>query len=190
MMAELKQKVDRKESDEPRKVPAPEREARLASQKMRLSGMDIRGPNEPGHTLIDNVAQQREDELFRYIELEQCVSRQDETRATKINKAKALMSTDLQMRQAICRRNLAYDQMEIIPWSDSEEWTNFLFSLPQREAPAGWSKVSMDQVLMADKQMYVMAAEECRAGICKLVGMGTYPMVQAMQALTTSVETG
>ena len=29
--------------------------------------------------------------------------------------------------------------------------------------------------------MYVMATEECRAGICKLVGMGTYPMVQAMK---------
>ena len=185
MLAELKQRVERKESDEPRKVPAPERESRLAAQKLRLTGMELKGPLEPGHTLIDNVAQQREDEQYRYIDLEMCVARQDETRAAKPSKASAPLNSDLQIRQAFTRKNLAYDQMEIIPYDEAEKWTNFLFALPLREAPQRWQRVSMEQILLADKAMWLLASEECRAGITKPVGTRTYPMVESMKLAKT-----
>ena len=47
MLAELKGKIERKEDEAPRKVPQPERNARLAQQRMRLSGIAINGEMNP-----------------------------------------------------------------------------------------------------------------------------------------------
>ena len=47
MLAELKGKIERKEDEAPRKVPQPERNARLDEQKIRLNGVSLTGVNEP-----------------------------------------------------------------------------------------------------------------------------------------------
>ena len=181
MLAELKGKIERKEDESPRKVPQPERNARLDEQRGRLIGLSLTGVNEPSNNLIDLVAQQKEDEVLRYIDLEFCTSREMEMRSSKPSKTKADVSSDLLVRQALMRRNLAYDQMEIIRFECGESWTTFLFMLMMREPVKEWNQITLAQILEADKQMFILASEVCRDGITKRPGQTIYPVEGAFE---------
>ena len=107
MLAELKGKIERKEDEAPRKMPQPERTARLEQQKARLAGLALNGVNEPSNGLIDLIAQQKADDVLRYVDLDLCISRETELRSSKPGKAKADTSTDMLVKQAQVRRALA-----------------------------------------------------------------------------------
>ena len=59
MLSSLRDKVERKDDDLPRRVPQPERNDRLTAQKLRLAGVPVSGPLEPAYCLIDLVSQQK-----------------------------------------------------------------------------------------------------------------------------------
>jgi hypothetical protein len=61
VMADLKTQVEKTDDQMPRKVPAPERNARYEAQQRRLNGVSLSGELEPSHSLIDSVLQQAED---------------------------------------------------------------------------------------------------------------------------------
>jgi hypothetical protein len=183
MLAELKNQVERKEEDGPRKVPQPERNARLDSQKKRLLGLSLTGVHEPAHGLVDNVAQQKEDEILRYIHPEDCSSRESELRSGKVGKSnKADISSDLLVKQALTRRSLAYDQLEIFSFGFLESWVDYLFSLMSRVPVQGYAKISLQQILEADRQVFILTSEECRGGITMKIP-GTYPAEVAFQSV-------
>lgn len=170
MLSDLKGKIDKKEEDAPRRVPQAERNSRLEDQQRRLIGLDITGVMEPSDSLIDIVSQQHEDERLRFIELEVCTTRESELRANKVSKAnKADLSSDLLVRQAMQRRALAYDQLNIFNYAYLEKWHAFLFNLVNREPVkiegAIFNRVSLSQVLEADKQAYILASDKCRTGL-------------------------
>jgi hypothetical protein len=184
MLAELRQKVEKKPDDAPKSMPQPERTARLLSQRTRLSGVPIQGPSEPSNSLIDLVAQQKEDETIRYIDLTLCVSRESEVRCAKDSKSnKADVSSSLAVRQCFQRRNLAYDQLDIATYDFLEGWTNYLFSLVQREpvtvAGITLPRVQLQQIIEADKQVFVLASDLCRSGLSK-TATGSYPLEEAI----------
>ena len=52
MVSEMKHKVERTDGEPPRKLPAPEREARRLSQQDQLSGLEIKGPLECSDALV------------------------------------------------------------------------------------------------------------------------------------------
>ena len=62
----------------PKKLAAPEREARLARQKQQLRGLDITGPLEPAHGLYDLCAAMIEKNEISYISQTKCLYRQQE----------------------------------------------------------------------------------------------------------------
>ena len=168
MLASLRDRVDRKDDDTPQKVPLPERMERLDRQRARLSGVPITGALEPAYSLIDHVFQQRHDEMLRYLAPEACISRQQELLATKTVKAeKADTSTELKIREALQRRSLAYDQLDIISYKVSEEWISWLFLLMAREPINGYIGISMAQALHADRQLFASMSEQCRSGLGK-----------------------
>ena len=114
MLSDLRSKIDKKEDEAPRRVPQAERNSRLQAQRTRLMGVEVSGPLEPSDSLIDLVSQQREDELLRYIELEQCTCRESEVRTSRTSKSnKADLTSDFLIRQSLQRRALAYDQLDI-----------------------------------------------------------------------------
>ena len=185
MLSELKNKVERKEEDGPRKVPQPERNARLDAQRARLIGMSLTGPLEPSHALIDNVAQQREDDILRYIDAETATSRESELRTGKVGKTnKSDVSSDLMVRQALTRRSLAFDQLEVFKFSFLEAWVDYLFVLISREAIPGYMRISLQQVLDADKEAFVLTGDLCRGGI-SLNAAGVYPAEVAFKQIRT-----
>ena len=182
-LADMKQQVERPADATPRKVPQPERGAQQADQRKRLLGVDISGSMEPSNALIDLIAQMREENILRYVEPSVCTSRQQELQLVKKDSymrvsntgqliavagesdQKTDTSTDLKVRLALTRRALAFDQFGIISYAFLEKWHTYLFDLAQRPSPAGYSQISLQQVLDADRQVFVVAAQNLPGGI-------------------------
>ena len=74
----------------PKKMSAPERDARLTRQRDQLRGLDITGPLEPAHGLYDLCAQMVERNEVAYISPSECLSRQQEPTGAKPKKRIAI----------------------------------------------------------------------------------------------------
>ena len=185
VLSDTKSKVERTEESLPKKLPMPERTQRHEAQVKRLSpGISIVDWNEPSFALLDAVQQQYEDAQLRYIAIEACTCRvqemagvkkeqtalSDRSGFLKIGEKDADIRIDcgqdmFRIRQALLRRSLAYDQAAIISFPTMDLWHNYLFENLQREAPPGHRKVSLAQVLLADRQIFTRMAELCRHGL-------------------------
>ena len=178
MLGELKHRIERTEDAAPRKVPLPEKAARLDEQRIRLSGVSIAGPTQPSFALIDLVAQQKEDDCLKYIPYDLCTSRDSELRGDK--KAQTTEgSSDLKIRQALQRRSLAYDQLKLLNYAVLESWITYLFTQTSRVTPDNFSPITLQQALQTDKQCFICMAELCRSGL-SIDGQGLYPAELAL----------
>ena len=139
-LADMKHQVERSADSAPRKLPQPERGARQEEQRRRLPGVDITGSMEPSNALVDLIAQMREENVLKYVELSSCTSRQQELQLVRKDnfmkvsssgqlvavtpevEVKADTSTDLKIRSAMTRRALAFDQFGIVAFSSMEKW--------------------------------------------------------------------
>ena len=173
-MAELRTKVDRSEEGVTRKIPQPERASRYAAQCVKLAGMVLTGELECAHSLLDDVSQQREDGVLKYLSPSQCPKREQELCGLKRTSgplpkdipATADVSTELRMRSALLRRSLAYDQAGLIDYAVSVSWLDYIFAQMMRLPPdSNFQAVSMAQILQADKQLFIVVAGLSRNGI-------------------------
>jgi hypothetical protein len=183
-LADTRARIERSEDSVPRRMPAPERSARMEAQKLRLAALDLTGSNEPSHAVIDIAQQMVEDTQIKYITIEKSTCRSQELIESTKN-LPADISSDYLVRQCFLRRALAFDQSQIISFSTHEKWTNTLFEQMQRVPPPGYCRLSLQQALAADKQMFVLLGEECRTGVAMLA-TGVRPVDDAMLLLMNS----
>ncbi|CAE7361058.1 unnamed protein product [Symbiodinium sp. CCMP2592] len=176
--AELKQSVERVEDGPVKRLAQPDRADRLAKQQKRLPGISIRGPLEPSDRLVDRCVAIYEENRLVYVELSACTSKEDEIKQATLkedrhlvvesggnvrlkglvnNKMDADISSDLLMRYALTRRGLAMEQAGIISYTLHDAWTEQLLACP--------SRVSLQQVIHADRQFFIKLAELTREGI-------------------------
>ena len=167
ILADARSRVERTDDSAPRKMPGPERHARLQEQIVRLSGVDISQGNEPSHSLIDTVHQMLEDGMIKHLPVEKSTCRSQELQGVKSDSEVAKLGSDFLVRQAFLRRALAFDQAQIISFRTHESWINSLFEAMQREPPPGYAKTSLSQILAADKEIFILMGERCRAGIAQ-----------------------
>eukprot|EP00435_Cladocopium_sp_Y103_P034661 s1851_g9.t1 len=179
-LEDLKSRADRSESSEARVVPLAEKMDRIRLQKERLTGISFTPQSEPSHSLIDKVCQQLEDNVISYVELQKCTSRQDETLHAKVDTALSLdlsgglrlskkqkledtnVTGEHRLRQAFLRRSLAYDLAGLATFSVLDLWTQKLFE-KMNEAPlANYRHVSVEQIINADKALWVKVSDETR----------------------------
>eukprot|EP00435_Cladocopium_sp_Y103_P018289 s5093_g4.t1 len=121
-----------------RKLPPVEKVARLNEQQGRLRGLTIRGELQPSYALVDMVAGLYESEP----------------------KIQADTSSELMVQWAFQRRGLAFDQCKLISNEVHEKWVQSLLTQLTRDSPPGYSKVQMDQVLRADRELFTVMAQE------------------------------
>ena len=124
-----------------RKVPVPEKRARLDLQRRRLSGMEITGELEPSHQLLDMTNQQYESGIIMWIPASKCAKREAEILATGKDKGSLLqveqnvikvgqgephiacdVTDPLRFQWAMMRRGLAYDSCHMISWDVHQKW--------------------------------------------------------------------
>ena len=206
--AELRRRVESSEQDAPRKLPAQEISERLEALQKKILPLKIENALEPSHSLINHVAQFVEEGRLRYIEWSKCTTRTQEVNNLKedqflkiwkpdangVIKAvekgvdmRAIVSTDLEVHNALRRRGVAYDVGQAMSFTKHEELINLFFNEMQREPLEGFQKVSLEQVAAADREVHVRLAEKTRAGLSKSVD-GDLPLDKPLDEVMKSSE--
>ena len=179
-LGDLRSRMERKEDDTPRRLPMAERAERLASVKTGLSGLTIDAQLEPAHRLVDNAIQQAEDNTLRFIPLKECLSQESEIMhhkhestidfmpdgTMKLSKKQKEIHTDvsgdLKVRMAVQRRALAYHMAGICSFNVLDEIGARMFVLLTKEPLSGFRAIGLQQIVMADREMWLQAAQNVR----------------------------
>ena len=205
IVAHTKQQVSLDATTEgSRKLPAAEKQARLARQQEKLTGLSITGELQPSYALIDIAAGMLESNSVVWIPPSKCVKRETEIQmaATKEKSSvvsveqhvlkvtaaednlKVDCSTELELQWALQRRGIALDQCGLIEWSVHQKWVQQLMSLLTKAVPDGYSRIKMSQLLKADREMFLVMAEDIQQTGVRLSATPS-PMNKAMVALVT-----
>eukprot|EP00435_Cladocopium_sp_Y103_P067680 s126_g30.t1 len=80
-------------------------------------------------------------------------------------KLPGLLITQQLEPSAMQRRALAYDMAGVASFLVLEKWANLLFERLQQEPPGGHKYVTHDQILRADKALWLKVAEQTRAKV-------------------------
>ena len=188
-----------------RKVPVPEKRARLDLQRRRLSGMEITGELEPSHQLLDMTNQQYESGIIMWIPASKCAKREAEILATGKDKGSLLqveqnvikvgqgephiacdVTDPLRFQWAMMRRGLAYDSCHMISWDVHQKWVQKMLDCLSMTPPPGYSAVTLNQCMRADKELFLLLAREVVPPF-KVDSLGVSPLDSKFQALMYDV---
>ena len=93
-------------------------------------------------------------------------------------------STELQLQWALQRRGIALDQCRLIDWDVHQRWVQYLLGLLAKAAPEGYSRIKMEQLLKADRELFLVMAHDLQHSGERLSETPS-PMNQAMPRLMT-----
>ena len=187
-----------------RKVPEAEREARMSELRRKLVGLQLEGANEPSHHLLDLCAAQERSGQLVYIEPSKCTSRihevthhKPQSQAVHVESQKLVLkpgesvpeinpSSALQALEALRRRGIAMTFAGSVSYPGYDRYLNKLFSHLSRDPPPGMARITVSQIVAADKQVFVRLIE---AGIRPKRGDDkSFPMDGALMAALESYE--
>ena len=132
---------------------------------------------------MDSACASWDDNSLGFIEWAQCTSRTQELAGVKKDPTlkvdangnirltagqvacSARLASDLQIKQALTRRGLAYDLSGMIGFHTHDTWINKLFYHLQLDPPPGYAPTSMEQLMRADQALFVKMGEWCRTGV-------------------------
>ena len=200
LVASLKDTAEPSESAAPKKVGVAERNARMDQLRTQLAGVSLTGQLEPSHALLDLAVQQWENRCLKYVGPEKCHSREDEVQNSKpittnlsleggklkVTETDGVEDRDiegsLQVLNALRRRGVAYAFARLISWEKHEAYVASLFKYLTKPAQPGFRKVSLRQVLRADKLAFAKmseAGEDIRANASGVLPLdGIAPILQ------------
>ena len=186
-LQDLKARLERSDSSEAKILPLAEKMQRIADLKTRLPSVMLTPALEPSHSLVDKAVHQWEEGCVHYLELHKCTSREQEAQATKsshqltfdatgnikVTKQQQLTECSVHgetlLRSAFIRRSLAYDLAGIATFHVQEHWSQTLFERMQKEPPTGYKHVSVEQILQADKALWLKVSEHTRSKLSAVV---------------------
>jgi len=179
LLAILKEQITNPEPTAARKVPHAERDARMTNLKARLNGVLIEEHCEPSHSLLDLATQLYDQNILRFIPLEKCFSRLTElsfsnkaqTKLLEIESSKVVIKEkdadfesavqfSYQALEAFKRRGLALEFAGVMSYTAHDQYVQMLFSHLNREPPVGYNRVSVSQLLSADKAAWSSLIEK------------------------------
>ena len=156
---------------------------------------------EPSHELIDRVVHQYEENCVKLVKLSKCTSREQEIKSErstsqlsfdaqgkiKVSKQSAVtecsINGEIKLRAAFTRRRLAYDLANIASFEVLESWSQLLFDRIFHEPPTGYRHISTDQIIHADRKMWVKVAEATRSKVTGTTAEGIKNVDAALKEL-------
>ncbi|CAE7626039.1 NaCP60E [Symbiodinium sp. CCMP2592] len=188
-----------------RKVPVPEKRARLEFQRRRLSGMEISGELEPSHQLLDLANQQYESGVLTWIPASKCAKREAEVLALGKDRSSLLqveqnvikvgpgdqaiacdVSDPLRFQWAMMRRGIAFDNCHLLSWDVHQRWVQKMLDCLSATPPPSYSPVSLNQCMRADKELFLLLAREA-APPFKVDSLGVSPLDAKFSAMMYDV---
>ena len=177
-IAELRSRVEPTGEAQVRKLPPAERAARAKAQEARLQGVVFTPETSPANCLVDLFVDMGEQGILTYLGPERCISRAQELQLSRKDKSIQVeadgrmrviahskdptceVSSDTKLRAAWLRRSLAMDQAGLCSFIEIEKWVQHLFSIQAREVPKGFQSISVQQLISADKALFIFASEK------------------------------
>ena len=199
-VADMKQQVDGPSESQRKELAPAEREARITRQRNQLVGLTLSGELECAHICYDHVLTMLEKNTIVYLEPSKFPSRRSELASEKSVKEITLDSTktlkladrkqdlscdthsELLLIQALQRRALALDLVGVASYAEVEKYNSFLTMHLQTPAPPGYGKISVSQILQADRQAWMRLAEKLTQGIRRRPD-NSLPMDRALNEL-------
>ncbi|CAE7351602.1 NaCP60E, partial [Symbiodinium sp. CCMP2592] len=188
-----------------RKVPVPEKRARLEFQRRRLSGMEISGELEPSHQLLDIANQQYESGVLTWIPASKCAKREAEVLALGKDRSSLLqveqnvikvgpgdqaiacdVSDPLRFQWAMMRRGIAFDNCHLLSWDVHQRWVQKMLDCLSATPPPSYSPVSLNQCMRADKELFLLLAREAVPPF-KVDSLGVSPLDAKFSAMMYDV---
>jgi hypothetical protein len=208
-ISDLRRRAERTDADMPVKLPVEERQVRKQKLQLRLPGIEIEGPSEPSNALVDLLAQQLESGVLRYVPWSACTTKHQEIQGEKkasiqrdvIRKDAqgflrsesqpetyvANLESDLLLTLALERRALAFELAAVAPYEVMASLNKKLMKEYMKPPRPLHSKVTLDQVEMADRQAFNMLAELTASGLSQRPDR-TWPLQDAMAIVLNDPE--
>ena len=70
------------------------------------------------------------------------------------------VGTEMKLMYALQRRGLAFDLVGLMSWDVHTEWTNKLFRALMADTPVNFQALSLQQIIKADQEMFLLLATE------------------------------
>ncbi|CAE7206607.1 unnamed protein product [Symbiodinium sp. CCMP2592] len=179
VIAQLRALVEGDSTEAGKRLPAAEKSARLADAKKRLKGLVIEDEMEPSHALIDAVSHMGESNAVVWIPPSKCTKRDAELKLGLRDKQKYLTvqeqsvtlapapdkivaehGTPLEVQWCLQRRGLAFFMCGFMEWETHEKWVASLLRCLSSDVPPGYAPISMQQILRADSEIFLLLARE------------------------------
>ena len=159
----------------------------------------------PSNHLVDLFVSMAEDGILSYVKPEVCTSRAQEIQLVKKDKSVGLdaagniklsvkdpeqhcdTSGDVKLRAAFQRRSLAIDQSRLATFGIVEAWIHKIFLLREREPPKGFSRLTLGQIVDADKQLWTLASNNTMGTLTSAPG-SVKPLDREIEVLMNSPE--
>lgn len=194
LIATLRQSVE-KTDETPRKIAFAERTSRMQALQAALTGIDISGEQEPAHCVLDKACNIYESNTLKYLDPASCVSRAHEIQGTTKNreltfekgslilksgedKLSSPTDSEIKVHYAMVRRGLSFQFARLMSYAQHSQWESFLFDAMHREAPPGYHRPSLAQVLRRDKAAWSRLAS-MTIGLRQRAD-GTFPLGEAL----------
>ena len=183
-----------------RKMATAERVARRREQESRPVRLVLTPEITPANHLVDLFVVMGESGVMSYIKPEQCCSMAQEIQAirkgvavstdasgmlklsTKVSEPMCVATIELELRSAFQRQNFAMDLACLASCKTAEGWSQLLFSRLLRDPPRRFAKVSIQQLLCADQQLFTMASHETMGNLSEAPDK-TRPLDEAISTL-------
>ena len=181
VVAHLKQQAIADPAEAVKKLPLAEKQARIEDQKLRLKGVLLEDEMQPSHSLIDACAHMIEQNHVTWIPPSKCTKRDQELKVGFKDRSKFLVAaeggvtlapaasnltadcqTPLQLQWCLQRRGLALDLNHVISWETHERWVAFLMQSLAQEVPSGYANISVDQILKADCELFLLVSKDIK----------------------------
>ncbi|CAE7812845.1 unnamed protein product [Symbiodinium sp. CCMP2592] len=176
IVSALKQRVERTDDNLPASLDVAEREDRLTSQKARLGGLTFQAEEEVAHGAYDIVFAMAQKNELVWLAPEKFGTRRAEISSKKnqkelvidgtgvavkekVQSIQCAINSDLDLVLALRRRALAFDLVGILTFDVANRYHQALVQRLRESPPPDYAKVSLAQVIRADRAAFLKMAE-------------------------------
>ena len=179
VLAQLKVAVSSDPSSGAKKLPVPEKQARIADLKHRLNGVVLEGEKEPAYSLIDLCQTIYDTGNIVWIHPSKCHKRDSEVKAS-VKDPKQIVKvesqalrienetateeadheTELKLMWCLQRCGFALDMTGVVSWEVHEKWVDALFRSYASDVSHATRPVTLTQLIKADCELWTLLARE------------------------------
>jgi hypothetical protein len=150
--ADIRAQTEQTSEDVHRKLAPADRAARLEEQQARLKGIAIRGPYEPGDSLVDRFVSFYENDRLQWVPWDMCVSREHELLGNSKRDQQLVVQSSGELKLAASNKVEPCD-------TSSEILLRYCVEVWQWSSQTSWHTITMTsglkQFLLADLKLFL-----------------------------------